>query len=424
MAQRPSDRRSTGLVRLTKTQVEGLPLPEAGHRVYWDDRLIGFGVRVSARGRRSYFVQSRLPSGRQINLTLGAHGQMTCEQARDLATQMLAKARAGIDPAGERRSARRAECDRRTAPSVMELAQRYLAEHAEPKKRPASVRADKSLLKTIILPALSRKRVADVTHADIERLHNAHRESPYAANRAVALLSKMFSLAVRWTLCSDNPCKGIERFQEIKRQRYLKPAELQLLAAALQRRIGDAAASAIAFLLLTGCRRGEALGARWTDFDLEHRLWIKSGATTKRRTEHRLPLSQAALQLLAGLPRSSEFVFPGRKSHSALVEIKACWRSVCREAGISNCRIHDLRHTHASILASSGFSLPIIGELLGHTQAATTHRYTHLFDDPLREATDRVGDLWQALQNGGSAEGASSREFQAPQRVPGSSRRP
>jgi integrase len=411
MAQPVGDRRSTGSVRLTKSRVDGLPPPESGHRVYWDDRLVGFGVRVSARGRRSYFIQCRLPNGRQINVTLGAHGQMTCEQARDLATHMLGKARAGIDPAHERRAARRAEHDRRTAPTMSDLAERYLTEHAQPKKRPGSVRADKSLIKTIVLPALGRKRVADVTHADIERLHRSHRESPYAANRAVALLSKMFSLAVRWDLRGDSPCKGIERFQEVKRQRYLTPAELQRLAAALQRRKGDVTASAIAFLLLTGCRRGEALSARWRDFDLEQGIWIKPGATTKRRTDHRLPLSPAALQLLADLSRTSEFVFPGRKPGSALVEIKACWRSVCRDAAIEKCRIHDLRHTHASILASSGLSLPIIGALLGHTQASTTHRYSHLFDDPLREAAGRVGDLWQALQEGRRAEVVSLRSY-------------
>jgi integrase len=404
MAQPVEGRLSAESVRLTKSAVEGLPGPESGHRVYWDDRLIGFGVRVSARGRRSYFIQSRLPNGRQISVTLGAHGQMTCEQARNLATQMLAKARAGIDPADERRAARRVEHDRRAAPTMKELAVRYLTEHAEPKKRPSSIRADKSLLKTIILPALGRKRVADVTHADVERLHRAHRQSPYAANRAVALLAKMFSLAVRWHLRGDNPCKGIERFQEIKRQRYLTPAELQRLAKALQRRKEDPASSAIAFLLLTGCRRGEALKARWLDFEFEQGIWLKPGATTKRRTDHRLPLSPAALQLLAELGRSSEFVFPGRKPNSALVEIKACWRSVCAEAGIVNCRLHDLRHTHASILASSGISLPIIGALLGHTQASTTHRYSHLFDDPLREAAGRVGDLWQFLQEGRRAE--------------------
>jgi integrase len=404
MAQPVGDRRSTGSVRLTKSRVDGLWPPEAGHRVYWDDRLVGFGVRVSARGRRSYFIQSRLPNGRQISVTLGAHGQMTCEQARDLATQMLAKARAGIDPADERRAARRAEHDRRAAPTMNELAERYLTEHAEQKKRPGSIRADKSLLKTIVLPALGRKRVADVTPADIERLHRAHRQSPYAANRALALLSKIFSLATRWDLRGDNPCKGIERYQEVKRQRYLTPAELQRLAAALQRRKGDPAASAIAFLLLTGCRRGEALSARWADIDMERGTWVKPGATTKRRTEHRVPLSPAALQLLVELPGTGEFVFPGHKPNSALVEVKACWRSVCEAAEIEGCRIHDLRHTHASILASSGLSLPIIGALLGHTQASTTHRYSHLFDDPLREAAGRVGDLWLALQSGTRAE--------------------
>ena len=143
---------------------------------------------------------------------------------------------------------------------------------------------------------------------------------------------------------------------------------------------------------LTGARRGEVLAATWDQFDLDLGVWTKPGATTKQKTEHRIPLSAPARQLIAELPRDSEYLFPGRGS-SHRVEIKYAWAAVCKKAGIKGARIHDLRHTYASLLASSGLSLPVIGALLGHTQAQTTLRYAHLLDDPLRKATETVGAI-------------------------------
>ena len=156
-------------------------------------------------------------------------------------------------------------------------------------------------------------------------------------------------------------------------------------------------ANIIRLLLLTGARSGEVLGARWDQFDLEAGTWTKPGATTKQKTEHRIQLSAPAMKLLSMIretPIRSFYSLAAAQDHR--VDLKKPWPHICKAAKISGVRVHDLRHSYASLLASSGFSLPMIGALLGHTQAQTTARYAHLFDDPLRKATNRVGAIVMA----------------------------
>jgi integrase len=207
----------------------------------------------------------------------------------------------------------------------------------------------------------------------------------------------MFSLTIRWGWRTDNPAKGIERNQEQKRHRYLAGDELGRLTKALAEHEDQQAANIIRLLLLTGARRGEVQSATWDQFDLVSGTWVKPGSTTKQKTDHRVPLSAPARQLLAELrekaAKDALYVFPGRGGEGHRVEINAAWAAICKSANITQARMHDLRHTYASVLASAGLSLPTIGALLGHSQPATTARYAHLFDDPLRAATERVGAI-------------------------------
>ena len=234
-----------------------------------------------------------------------------------------------------------------------------------------------------------------MSHRDIEALHRrVSVDATYQANRTVALLSRMFNLSVRWGWRADNPAKGIERNQEERRHRYLSANELARLTAALAEHPDRQAANVFHLLLLTGARRGEVLACRWDDLNLTAGVWVKPGATTKQRTLHRVPLSAPARQLLADLYAErdgSEYVFPGRVVGGHRVEVKVAWAAICKAASIKDLRIHDLRHSFASELVSAGFSLPIVGGLLGHSTPTTTHRYAHLADDPLRQATERVG---------------------------------
>jgi integrase len=252
---------------------------------------------------------------------------------------------------------------------------------------------------------------------DIDGLHRKiSKHAPYLANRTVAVLSKMFGLAIKWKWRTDNPAKGIERNDEQKRHRYLSPAELAKLTEALTALEDQQAANIFRLLLLTGSRRGEVQAAKWEQFDLAGGVWTKPGSTTKQKTMHCVPLSAPARLLLKNLREKAKpdaiYVFPGRGADHR-VEIKNEWREVCIAAGIieteivgekvlvkPSARVHDLRHTYASVLASAGLSLPIIGALLGHSQPATTDRYSHLMDDPLRQATERAGSIVMAKDKG------------------------
>jgi integrase len=387
--------------RLSKTVVERIAAAEKDI-IVWDDTLPGFGVRVKPSGVRSYIVQYRNRStGASKRLTIGRHGPLlTFEQAKKQARPLLADAMRGEDPAEARKVTRK-------APSVADLAADYLERHAVPKKRPKSVRDDRAMLNTL-LPKLGTRKVSSVCRRDIEAIHVAMKDRPYQANRVLSLLSKMFNLAVEWGWRPDNPAKGIERYQEQKRDRWLSDDELGRLCSALDEHPNVRAANAVRLQLLTGARLGEVLASRKDDFDLQRGVWTKPSHQTKqKRTEH-IPLSAQATALIASIletsdPRSS-FLFPGNTPGQPLRELKKFWAGVMRRTEITNYRRHDNRHTYASHLVSSGLSLEIVGRLLGHTSTTTTKRYAHLADDPLRAATQQFGSKISGFQDGRKAD--------------------
>ena len=384
--------------KITDKLVKEIEAPETGNRITYDTDIKGFGVRVTAAGAKAFILNYRA-GGRERRYTIGAYPDWSVAAAREEAKDLKRRVDRGEDPMGERHS-------ERGAPTVKDLADRYTEEHL-PKKRPSSRQDDQAMIDQIILQRLGKFKVADLRHADIDRLHReVTKRAPYRANRTAALLSKMFSLAVKWEMRADNPAKGIERNHEEKRTRHLVSDELARLTAALADHPEQTSANAIRLLLLTGARRGEVLSATWDQFDIGAGVWIKPSAHTKQKTEHRVPLSAPAMQLLSDMKATAHgnCLFPGKSADQPLTEIKHFWAAICRKAGIKDCRIHDLRHTYASILASAGLSLPVIGALLGHTQPNTTARYSHLFDDPLRQATERVGAVVTAAGSGKTAE--------------------
>lgn len=376
-------------MQLTDRLVKALPAPARGNKVAFDSSGVkGFGCRVTASGTKAFVLRyRRRADGQQRLFTIGSYPAWGVGVARDEAKRLKRAIDGGADPVGEMQ-------DSRGAATVADLCSRFLADYV-PRKRPATQRDYLQQVNVDILPAFGRAKVATVTHADVDAFHRKiSTRAPTHANRVLACLSKMFSLAVRWGMRADNPCKGIERNQEHKRQRYLSGVELARLTAALVELRDQGAANVVRLLLLTGARRGELLAAKWADFDLDAGTWTKPGSTTKQRTSHRVPLSQAACLLLTEMQRAaeSEYLFPARRTPHRL-DIDDAWNLLRDAANIPDARLHDLRHTYASVLASSGLSLPIIGALLGHTTAQTTMRYSHLFDDPLRAATERASAI-------------------------------
>jgi len=257
------------------------------------------------------------------------------------------------------------------------------------------------MIENEILPRIGQIKVAAVTTRDVEDLHRGvSKRAPIRANRVLAVASKMFSLAVSWEYRRDNPCRGTERNLEHKRDRYYSPAEIARLNEALGDYTNQVAANAVRFLMLTGARRGEVLSAQWNHIDLVEGIWTKPSAHTKQQREHRIPISRPAMQLLTEMRTSSsgesDYIFPGRVAGRPLTDLKKVWAFAVGRAGLHDARLHDLRHSFASILVSSGSNLPLIGAMLGHTQPQTTARYAHLYDAPLREAAEKVGAVIEA----------------------------
>jgi integrase len=391
--------------KITKRSVDALKAPADGaEAVLWDSEMKGFGVRVQRGGAKSYILHYRvvsLRSGAPLRkLTIGRHGSpWTPETARGEARRLLGMIEDGADPAADKIA-------RREAPTIAELAERFLVEHATAKRKGRTAAEYQRLSDKIILPALGKRKAAEVTRAEVAKLHHAQRAAPYQANRVLAVLSKMFNLAERWGLRPDgsNPCRHVEKFAERKRERMLSPAELARLGDALASYEGSPyVVAAVKLLVFTGARLSEVLGLcwEWIDFDRgEARLPdSKTGAKT-------LHLPPPALAVLAELPRLDDnpHVIVGQKAGAALVNLEKPWRAIRAAAGLEDVRLHDLRHAFASVAASSGMGLPIIGKMLGHTQAATTARYAHLASDPVKEAAAAVAGRIAAAMGGSSTE--------------------
>jgi integrase len=287
------------------------------------------------------------------------------------------------------------------APTVADLAQRFLAEHVATKTKPRTGIEYQRIIENIIVPAIGNKRVRDVTRADLSRLHHAHHQTPYAANRTLAILSKMFTLAEKWGERPDgsNPCRHVEKYAELKRERMLSADEFGRLAEALdQPGRPPYVVAAVKLLVFTGARLSKVLGLRWEWIDFERGEARLPDSKTGAKTLH---LPAPALAVLAGLPpmAGNPFVIVGHIRGAHLVNIEKPWRAIRKAAALDNVRLHDLRHAFASVAASSGMGLPIIGKMLGHTQAATTHRYAHLASDPVKAAAATVaGKIADAMR--------------------------
>ena len=381
---------------LTKRLVDAAAPRETEYQVY-DGEIPGLALRVNPNSRKVYTLFYRTLSGRKRTLTLGVHGAITPEQARRLAKDRLAEVTQGGDPAGERQRSRH-------APDLAALIERYRTEHLAFKKPSTRIRAE-GLLKRIILPAVGKMKAEAVTRPDILALHRAHRETPVEANRAVTLLSGIFTWAEDGGLVlpEGNPCRRVKKHIERRRERYLSAQELARLGAALaraEREASEPAAAilAIRLLLLTGCRKSEILGLRWEDVDLERSCLRLPDSKTGAKT---VLLGAAALQLLAEAAQQGPWVCPGGRAGEPLKNLYKPWGRICKAAGVAGVRPHDLRHGYVSIGAVGGESLVVIGAIVGHSAAGMTERYAHLSDDPVRAAADRISSAIAAAMSGG-----------------------
>lgn len=417
--------------KLTKRTVETLEAPDACDYFVWDSLLKGFGVRITHSGgvvRRTYVLGYRPnASPRFRRLTLGMHGALTVDQARKLAQRHLAGIAAGEDPGDARRRQREQQ-------TVREMGRAYL-DDVKVRRKSSTETEYKRMWERHVLPALGALRVGAVTSADVRKLHSALHETPYQANRVLAMLGAFFTYAEEQGARAkhENPAHDVEPYPEAGRERFLSAAEVARLGEALTiaeheglapapekkrptptkkpqnrpktadvpRPANPMAIAAIRLLLLTGCRAGEILSLRWDAVDVERGFLRLADTKTGRNVR---PLGAAASELLTALPRfkGSPFVFPGQKRGTHLHSVTRLWHAVRHAAGLDDVRIHDLRHSFAAVSATGGDSLLVTRSLLGHRDIATTQRYAHLSDDPVRAAADRASSALAAMLEGRS----------------------
>ena len=383
-------------VRLTKRAIDALVPSGKAYKAH-DADLPGLSLRVYPNGRKAFFYRYRVGGGRSAQIReprIGDFGPLTAEQARGIAKDWAAQVRNGGDPAGSRQALR-------DAPTMNALFDRYMSEYARKHKKASSAAHDGRMVEKRLRPAFGPKKVGSVTRQQVRAFHSKFESTPYEANRLLALMSKIFSFAaddLEWIYRGNHPVKGIKRFGEKKRRRYLSQRELARLGEALAKAedgelnkpISTYAVAMIRLLILTGARHSEILRLKWSEVNFErHCLEL----TDSKTGEKEVFLPPAALQVLADLPHveGNPHAIVGGRPGAHLVNIKDPWSVIRSAAGLDDARLHDLRHSFASVGARGGMSLPVIGALLGHRETATTARYAHLSDDPLRTAADAIG---------------------------------
>jgi len=376
--------------RLTKRWIDQWSPAPGSDVLVWDDRLPGFGIRAYPSGRRAWVIQYRV--GRATRrLLLGAVGELTPDAARKLARANLAAVLGGRDPSSERRSLREAQ-------TVAELCDRYLELHAKPRKR--SWRDDEQRFRAYVKPRLGRMRAREVKRADVRVLHRwiATKTGRYAANRTVALVSHLFSWGEKEGALPEghpNPARGVDRFPERARDRWLSPDEVRRVVQALASESNAHVRGYFLLALLLGMRKREILRARWHDVDTTR--WTLRLPETKSGRPHELPLGRQARELLGVLPQVDDnpHVFPGQVPGESLSvsAIDQAWRRIREVAGVPDARLHDLRRTLGSWVTQQTGSIALVGALLNHSDPrVTAAHYSRFADENRRSALDAHGD--------------------------------
>lgn len=361
-----------------------------------DSEVKGFGARRQAEVV-AYFVHTRI-QGRLRRITIGRHGSpWTPETARKEAARLLLDIRQGGNPATARVESHR------TTNTFDEVAAEFLAVHGRQLK-PTTRETYRIIIRRQLMPAFAKKKMNDIRPVDVARAHASWSETPRSANQAVAILSKLLAWAEQlgYREPADNPCRGINRYKETKRERYLTADELvrlgQALAAAEEQGDNPWIIGLFRMLMLTGARLSEMTTLKWSHVETARGMIRLPDSKTGAKTIY---LNQQAVAVLEGLPRidGNPWVFPGHINGRHLVNVQKPWRALRARAGLDDVRIHDLRHSFASIAIEVGGTLPMIGHLLGHSQAQTTARYAHVAPSPAQRIADaagaRIAEAWQ-----------------------------
>ncbi len=386
------------MAKLTKRQIDYLN-PNSKKKTLWDNNPKGLGVTLNKNGSKSFILKYRNISGQQKKFKIGVYGVFTLEQARKLAREHLVKIARGGDPTRERKEFRQ-------SPDVKDLLEKYLNEHSKINNKPNTYENNKNYVYKYLIPALGKHKVKSITRNDIYELQQKlYKRGKSTANIAISILSKAFNLAEVWEWRDDNtnPCRHIKKFPMKARQRFLSKDEFHTLNKKLEF-YGKAqlepapVITAIRLLMFTGCRLNEILTAKWEYVDFDNHCFKFPDSKTGAKTVY---FSDTVGKILRDIKRfpDNPYIIVGETPGQHLYNLQKPWRRIRQDCGLDDVRIHDLRHSFASMAAMSGMSLPIIGSMLGHSQPQTTAQYVHLMGEPMREAANAVSEtINQAME--------------------------
>lgn len=376
----------------TKTALLKLPTPEKGFVTYSDTEEKGLKLYVTETGTKSFFVR-KMVKGRDQRFMIGDFPDLSVENARKAAQDMKYEIRKGKDPNEEKQKFRKES-------TLKELFNEYMERYS--KKQKKSWQYDEREIPKFLSPWFGRK-LSDITKQQVQKLHELIRDDNglYQANRLLERLKSMYNRAIEWGWDGTNPCNGIKKYKEIKRERFIQPLEFKPFFEALEEEENIAAKNYIWISLLTGARRSNVLAMRWDEINFERNIWRIP--ETKNGDPQEVPLVKQAIDLLKVLKEESEseWVFPSPSSKTGhLQDPKKPWQRILKKAGIDDLRIHDIRRTLASYQTIMGTSLTIVGKSLGHKSSKATEIYAKLTLDPVRDSMQTATDKMLEYKKG------------------------
>ena len=358
--------------RLTDAKVRDLRAKKSTRNIR-DTAIAGFGVRVLPSGRKRFFLHSQ-HDGQRIWKIIGDPADMTVAEARERARGLLASIRSG-------------QPDEETLFEI--VAEEAFRRHGRQWK-PSTLSVNRYYLEKHILPMFAGQPIADITPQDVRDWFAAMHATPVSADRSMPVLSVIMTVAETEGLRPEgsNPCKGIKRYRRQNRDRFLSDAEFGRLGRALCEAAPSGVVSLIRLLALTGCRSSEIRTLRWADYRDGH-IFLRDSKTGPRTVW----LSEAARAVFEAVPRTSRWVFPTVKGNGPISKtmLRAVWNQVRAEANLKDVRLHDLRHSYASVAITGGETILAVGRLLGHRNPETTLKYAHHAEADAERAATAMG---------------------------------
>ena len=380
--------------KITRKFVDAVEPPTSTQKeFYWDTELKGFGVVVTERGKKTFIINYATKDNRYRRKTIGDCQKLSVEQARSIAKDLFHDIAKGIDPIEE-------EASYREEQTFQQALEDYYSQYMKTHCAASTLKTERRRINRVLVPTFGTRKISSITHKDICDFMNKQRDKPIDANRSRALLSAFFHSCEKWGLIprGSNPVTGAPKFPENKRERFLSPEEfarLESVLAEAEKTLSESpyVIAMIRLLMHTGCRPGEIQNLQWAWVDLDKRNIRMPRTSTKEKRAKTIFITEPMLDIFASLKRvdSNPYVICSeRMDGKPMNNVAKAWKRICAAAKLEDLHLHDLRHSHASMANSLGYSLPMIGALLGHSQYQTTLRYAHLADTQLRQAAEHI----------------------------------